>query len=578
MQTLGATVLASELRRRYGENYGISETLALCESNPTIELSCRQNSDFLLKLMKQKISPFEDIRTDVGESGYYDHVKRTSQGVAYLYQAVRAGQDGPYPVFRIEPLFGSADLETQLAIEENYDEIYDSTNAFHYQQPIIVSGTPLPENSTGWLVKRSHYTIHDDEIVRDTPADHILLDEITIDALSSILAKDMLIEIEKLEESDGPRSAYNYGTRPSYEQMQEMGLQIPYLYQLTLGYSKPEERLGILKQYITAMISYKISKADSTVCTIELGYQMDDEEWGRFTYNFHSGKYVTSSGIETNRENLNAKMISCLNAGCTSTADYWFPFIYEFLGSPNITDEDFWWDVDRMRRAKYSVNGFAWAERIVAQRRAYVNYDWMTQMKYLLTGQIHRYQVKFPEPQEYLSHEKVLQATPIIKDPKEHMTYAFEVYGQRPLSGQIGIILQYTLNRAYAEDAFYLTQYDEMHNDVPLVFLGPDEAAILKVVKKYCVILHRRTIKGVWVNSEEYAEGEFNPWQPNEDGLILGDQYEYGDYGKPLPDAQTMVKEEILNFGLNSWAAELWNGRQQMFDIVNEFTIYRVRF
>ncbi len=495
-----------------------------------------------------------------------------------MYQALRLirdgemVQDGKFPFFIVEPLFGAADLELQLQIEDNYDFDY-SYDGFHYQQEIHVRGTPLREGSRGFLFKKTEtfQRVHaDGGLISESTDESIYLCATSdISHLSDCIAKNILKELNRSTQIN--TNVEIASLAQSNTEAQFFGIN-----QGTLVASTNElERIDIIKTLVRELLDLGDPDEEFTY-GIMLEWTDIDGTNAVLHYDFYIGKYLASNGDESNRANLNRKMIECLNVGedCPTTYEYWGPLIYEFLGSSSLAEDDFWWDTELLRRAAFSINFYLWAERLIAQRKAFgQSLKWQEYVKALLSAKASRYSVRLPPENLYLGHELFLKPEPVVNDRRIYRESQFDVYGPPPVPGKTGLLLDYDLETDHAEDFLYRTGF--LHQGNTLLFLGPDEASTMLMVLKYCCLMHHRTIRSSWVDE---ANHPFNPWE--DDNLEMSDNYEWDEphSGKKIPTLEEFVATEHLRLGVNRWDISIYDGDRPVFWGSNIFKVYRVKF
>lgn len=565
---LATSIVTAKLIERYGEYPKITDIINLCNENPIYREACIQNHEIALVGMRRSISLFEHVRNDVG-ANYFEHVQRVIQGISYLYQAIQTGQDGPYPVYKIEPFFGSADLETQLAIEENMGAIYD-IDGLRYQQRIHVPGTPLAVGSKGYLVKTTqmHTENRPEYNTYVIVADNII-------GLENVLTNDFMNEFSTHHYGNGAYPDLKLIAHGRNEQ--NPNDQVPDYETLDLPSTLTDrQRLEIIRDRIRMMITTESTE------NREYWIILRSPETESF-YSFNIGKFEAVSGIEDNRENLNSRMIQCFKDGCPTDYDYWRSHIYEFLGNTATGMDDYWKINDQTDRAWESVDSFGWAEWILLQRKAYRDFNWMEHVKSLLTGQVHRYYIEF-EDQNILNVDKpILNAHPFYStiqlETIPNNTIKFEIYGTRPINGQIGILMQPFMNDdTDNSDANYSTGFNNIAVSKEIMFLGPDEISIMRVIKQYIAVIHRRSIISTWVSDEDMI----NFFDPDNIELDIDGHRYTMTYPYPNPNRVPWVEDIVasrrLEIGENIWKETIYQNGSLIFRVENKFILTRVVF
>lgn len=582
MQNLGSAILFQALEKQHGYRFTIKEALTLCESNPVYRQGCQQNREIMARAIENTCSGFDAVREDIGDESYYEHAEHTNSGRSYIYQALRLVRDGEmaregkYPLFIVEPLFGAADLELQLQIEDNYDTDY-RTKDFHYQQVVYVRGTPIREESEGFLFKK--YEIHqkfsDDEMISGwTDGATYIHASLDFDQLANAIAKDILktligntqSKVSNVVSDVDVSGAGRNGGVAVWLKVESRILSVS---------ATATEQLSILEVLIKELLALG-SPTDELMYSIYLEWIDVDGTRIELKYEFYVGKYLASNGDEPDRANLNRKMIECLNEGedCPTTYEYWGPLIYEFLGSTNLAEDDFWWETELLIRANFSINLYMWAEKLIAQRKAFGNNsNWTKYIKGLLTGKVGRYYVVPPQNNQYMGHEITLRAQPDINNHNWRGQINFDVYGAQPVPGKNGLLLNYSLGIDHAEDSLYRTGF--LHDEDTLLFFGPDEASTMLMVLKYCCLMHHRTMSSSWLDQENHP---YNPWE--DDNLEITENYEWDEpnSGKTMPTIEELLAAEQLRLGENRWPTSIYIGDRLVFWGSNIFKVYRVKF
>jgi hypothetical protein len=577
MQNLGSAILFQALEKQHGSRFTIKEALTLCESNPIYRQGCEQNREIMARAIENTCSAFDAVREDIGDASYYEHAERINSGTAYIYQALRLIRDGDtvkegkYPLFVVEPLFGSADLELQLQIEDNYNFDYRA-EWFHYQQQIYVRGTPLREGSQGFLFKSTSSLQRLDEnnqIISfwDDNTSHLYAGT-NIVSLANAIAIDIY---ESLNDPTAHNTEIEGFAHPHLE-----GVDRRVELRILPAAATRVEQIQILRTLVREVLVLG-DPDEEMLYNIQMAWIDVDTTRIELSYNFYIGRYLASNGDEPDRANLNLKMLECFSeeVDCPTTYGYWSPLFYEFLGSPNLAYDDFWWETEVLKRAAQSINLYMWAERLIAQRKAFGNnMDWLAYVKALLTGRVGRYIVVVPERNVYMGDQMYVQAFPNINDRYYRRGIKFDVYGSQPVGGKTGLVLDYAIDRDFSEeDGLYKTGYLDDGNT--LLFLGPDEPSTMLMVLKYCCLIHYRTMISSWVDEENHPH---NPW--DDENLETTENYEWDEphSGKKMPTLEGLVATQNLRLGINEWDLNIYNGEKLIFSARNVFKLYRVRF